>query len=51
MSDKVNFKRKVFQLITSTPFVKLENGNYTLTARVKNNSGFGKLEYVCNQQG
>jgi hypothetical protein len=44
ISDKVNFKRKVSQAITSSPFIKLENGNYTLTAKVKSSKGFSKLE-------
>lgn len=35
ISDKVNFKRRVSQTITSTPYVALENGLYTLTATVK----------------
>lgn len=44
LSDKVNFKREVSQTITSSPFVKLENGNYTLTAKIKNSGNFSKLE-------
>lgn len=44
LSDKVNFKREVSQIITSSPFVKLENRNYTLTAKIKNSSNFTKLE-------
>jgi hypothetical protein len=43
ISDKVNFKRKVSQTITSTPFVKLENGYYNLTAKVRNSKGFSQL--------
>lgn len=42
--DKVNFKRKVFQVITSSPYIKLEKGMYTLTAKVRNSSDFNKLE-------
>ncbi|MFV5693526.1 family 43 glycosylhydrolase [Flavobacterium sp. LT1R49] len=44
ISDKVNFKRKISQTITSSPYVKLEDGLYTLTAKVKNSSGFDNLE-------
>lgn len=51
LSDKVNFKRKVFQVITSSPFVKLEEGTYTLTAKVKNSSGFAKLEMYALSNG
>ena len=44
ISDKVSFKRKVMQTITSSPYVKLENGVYTLTAKIKNSNGFANLE-------
>ncbi|AOW11451.1 beta-xylosidase [Flavobacterium gilvum] len=44
ISDKVNFKREVSQTITSSPFVKLEKGSYSLTARVKNGGKFTQLE-------
>lgn len=44
ISDKVNFKRKVSQIISSSPYVKLEDGVYTLTAKVKNSTGFNNLE-------
>ncbi len=51
LSDKVNFKREVSQKIASSPFVKLENGNYTLTAKVKNSSNFAKLEMYATSNG
>jgi hypothetical protein len=51
ISDKANFKRKVSQVIASTPFVKLENGSYTLTAKVKNSNGFAKLEMFAASNG
>lgn len=44
MSDSVDFVRKVHQIINSSPYVKFENGNYTLTAKVKNSGEFNKLE-------
>ncbi|OXA75747.1 Glycosyl hydrolases family 43 [Flavobacterium aquidurense] len=44
ISDKVSFKRKTFQIISSSPYVKLGDGLYTLTAKIKNSSGFIKLE-------
>ena len=44
MSDVVNFKRKVHQVIASSPYVKLEDGLYRLYAKVRNSSGFSKLE-------
>ena len=43
ISDKVNFKRKIFQIISSSPYVKLEDGSYTLTAKIKNSNGFTNL--------
>ncbi|MFH7001858.1 family 43 glycosylhydrolase [Flavobacterium bizetiae] len=51
ISDKVNFKRKTFQTITSSPFVKLENGLYTLTAKIKNSEGFANLEMYVLSNG
>ena len=51
ISDKINFKRRVSQTITSTPYVKLEDGNYTLTAKLKNSSGFAKLEMYIVSDG
>ncbi|MWB94031.1 family 43 glycosylhydrolase [Flavobacterium sp. GA093] len=44
ISDKVSFKRKTFQTITSSPYVKLEDGSYILTAKIKNTKGFTNLE-------
>lgn len=44
ISDKVNFKRKVFQIITDSPYVKLVDGVYTLTAKIRNNKDFVNLE-------
>lgn len=43
ISDKVNFKRKVTQMITSSPYVDLKDGRYTLTAKIKNSKGFDEL--------
>lgn len=48
MSDKVDFSRKVSQTIGSSTYVKLADGNYTLTAKVKNSAGFSKLEMYAN---
>jgi len=44
ISDNVRFKRKVYQTIVSTPYVKIVDGNYTLSAIVKNSNGFHSLE-------
>lgn len=43
ISDEVDFSRKVSQLISSSPFVKLADGDYTLTAKIKNSAGFTRL--------
>ncbi len=51
ISDKINFKRKVFQIITSSPYVKLEDGTYTLTAKIKNSKGFTNLELYAISNG
>ena len=50
-SDKINFKRKTYQTITSSPYVKLEDGSYTLTAKVKNTKGFKNLEMYALSDG
>lgn len=51
ISDKINFKRKVSQTITSSPYVKLDNGYYTLTAKVKSSKGFIQLEMYAESKG
>jgi len=51
MSDKVSFKRKVSQIISSTQYVKLSDGYYALTAKVKNSNGFTKLEMYAESSG
>jgi len=51
ISDRINFKRTVSQSITSSPYVKLEEGYYTLTAKVNNNSNFTKLEMYAVSNG
>lgn len=50
-SDQVNFKRKTFQVIGSSPFVKLEDGLYTLSAKIKNSDGFNLLEMYASSVG
>ncbi|MGE5519326.1 MAG: beta-xylosidase, partial [Candidatus Dadabacteria bacterium] len=51
LTDKVYFKRKVYQVAQSTPFTKLPKGKYILTATVKNSSGFKSLEMYANSNG
>ena len=51
ISDKINFSRKVSQTITSSPYVQLQDGFYTMTARVRNSTGFKKLEMYAVSKG
>ena len=51
ISDKIPFRRKVAQVISATPFVPLNDGNYSLTAKVKNNSGFQQLLMYAESNG
>lgn len=44
ISDVVNFKRKIMQTVESGPYIELEDGYYTLTAKIKNSNGFPRLE-------
>ncbi len=51
ISDKIKFKRKVSQEITSSPFVTLEDGYYNMTARIKNSNGFSRLNMYSVSNG
>ena len=51
ISDKINFKRKVSQTITTTTYVPLKDGYYTMTARLRNSSGFTQLEMYALSNG
>lgn len=51
INDNVNFKRKIFQEVASSPYVKLEDGLYTLTAKVKNSKGFNSLQMYATSNG
>lgn len=51
IGDKISFRRKVSQVIASSPFVPLEDGFYTLTARIRNGSGFAQLEMYAESKG
>ncbi|MBS1511537.1 MAG: family 43 glycosylhydrolase [Bacteroidetes bacterium] len=44
ITDKVNFKRKVSQTISASPYVPLKDGDYTLTAKIINSTGFTQLQ-------
>lgn len=51
ISDRINFKRKISQVISSSPYVKLPDGNYNMTARIRNSAGFTKLEMYAESSG
>jgi len=51
ISDRVNFKRKIFQSVSSSLYVKLEDGLYQLTVKVKNSEGFNNLEMYASSNG
>lgn len=50
IADSIDFTRRVFQQIESTPFVKLPDGRYTLKAKMKYTSGFNDL-YLYAESG
>jgi hypothetical protein len=51
ITDYIDFKRRVSQKIESTPFVKLENGFYRMSAKIKNSDGFKKLNMYAESAG
>jgi len=51
ISDRTDFIRKVHQIISSSPYVTLRNGYYSLTAKVKNSDGFHHLEMYASSGG
>lgn len=51
ISDKVDFQRKVYQTITSSPYVPLPDGNYTMTAYAKVGSMFNELYMYASSGG
>jgi len=51
ISDNKAFKRKIFQQIQSSRYVKIEDGFYMLNAKVKNTQGFAQLEMYALSNG
>ena len=51
ISDQIDFRRKVFQIINSSSSLKIKDGFYTLTAKVKNSADFVALEMYANTGG
>ena len=51
MSDSVAFTRRVSQVIESTPYIPLADGNYTLRTKVRGNGKFNRLEFSVESGG
>ncbi len=51
IEDNVDYKRKVYQLVESTPYVELPDGNYTLSAKIKHTDGFKSLQMYAASGG
>ena len=51
LSDTVPFERMVSQEITASPYVELPDGNYTLSAKIRNTAGFTKLTLFATSGG
>ncbi|PHQ29852.1 family 43 glycosylhydrolase [Leeuwenhoekiella nanhaiensis] len=51
ISDSVPFERRITQEISSTEFVDLPDGNYTLSLKIKNNSRFEQLKLYASSGG
>ena len=51
ISDKVPFERNVSQVISSSPYVNLKDGTYTLKATIRNSKDFSKLEMYAESAG
>jgi Glycosyl hydrolases family 43 len=51
ISDTINFKRTISQTIQSSPYVKLEDGYYIVTATVRSSGGFSRLEMYAVSNG
>lgn len=51
INDNTPFERRISQQITSTPYVDLPDGTYTMTAQLKNSAGFKTLEFYAESDG
>jgi hypothetical protein len=51
ITDTIDFTREISQQISSSPYVILEDGQYTLTAKVKNSIGFTELKMYAKSGG
>ena len=51
ISDQVAFKRKVYQVIESSPYVPLPDGTYRLSAMMKHSADFNHLQMYAKSAG
>lgn len=51
ITDRLPFSRTISQTILSSPYVKLQDGYYDLTASVRNSEGFSQLEMYAASNG
>ena len=51
ITDKIKFNRKVAQTIVSTPYVKLSDGYYRLSAMIRNSGAFANLSMYAHSKG
>lgn len=51
ISDSINFRRKVSQTLSSSLTLPIPDGNYVLKAKIKNSSGFNKLQMFATSNG
>ena len=48
ITDRVDFERKVYQQIKSSPYVALQDGSYTLSAMFRQDAAFERLQLFAN---
>ncbi|HRG25070.1 MAG TPA: beta-xylosidase, partial [Chitinophagaceae bacterium] len=51
ITDKIKFNRKVSQTIISTPYVKLQDGYYRLSAMIRNSGSFDTMMMYAKSKG
>ena len=51
ITDKIKFNRKVAQTIISTPYVKLSDGYYRLSAMIRNSGSFDTIMMYAKSKG
>ncbi|MBD0831561.1 family 43 glycosylhydrolase [Aestuariibaculum sediminum] len=51
IEDKIPFKRKIYQIIESTPYVNLPNALFNLKAKIKHKGNFNTLNIYAESAG